>query len=335
MRVFHGDNPKARTKLKELEVYGWLREAGLPFDYQAHVPFRGCGLESETRCAFVDFLMYTHWGAIVLEVDEDQHRHQDPSCDVRRDFDIAASVALGSGHDLVIVRFNPSLKLRKELLDLLDDLLSKRPKQPFQRIFLGYDSDEVLPRVAKDWDAAAKLVSRVHSPKPSRKNLWEGKRDSNSMVHTFQARGAPKNGIQYFSVEPAIDFNVHGEIVWPASVFRGTGKEPRVNLSLRLPPPAVETVRNLEKELESLGSVHSCLKEDVAKTKVNLEGEKVRVWDSAAKPVDPEILRTMRNQPVSAIVNVKGAYKSSQGCGLMLETEHLKLWEKQEECPFA
>ena len=43
----------------------------------------------------------------MLEVDEEQHKAYDPSCDVRRDFDMAASVALGSGHKLLVLRYNP------------------------------------------------------------------------------------------------------------------------------------------------------------------------------------------------------------------------------------
>ena len=91
---------------KELEVHQLLGEAGLLFEYQHHLPFRSCGLESdqlETQRAFADFALYASWGAIVLEVDEGQHGHQDPSCDVRRDFDMAA----GSQHKLAIVRYNP------------------------------------------------------------------------------------------------------------------------------------------------------------------------------------------------------------------------------------
>ena len=107
MRTYHGDNPKALTKRKELEVHQLLSQAGLQFEYQRHLPFRGCGLESETQCAFADFVLYAGWGAVILEVDENQHRERDPSCDVRRDFDMAASVALGSAHKLAIARYNP------------------------------------------------------------------------------------------------------------------------------------------------------------------------------------------------------------------------------------
>ena len=177
MRVFHGDNPKALTRRKELEVHQLLGQAGLQFEYQHHLPFRGCGLESETQRAFADFVLYACWGAVILEVDENQHRERDASCDVRRDFDMAASVALGSAHKLAIVRYNPdAFKLvgrtvrtsKKErharLLQLLHSLLQEEPERQFQRLFLYYDraaEDSELPAVAEDWDVVARAVSRA------------------------------------------------------------------------------------------------------------------------------------------------------------------------------
>ena len=177
MRAAHGDNPKALTKRKELEVHQLLGQAGLQFEYQHHLPFRGCGLESETQRAFADFVLYASWGAVILEVDENQHRERDPSCDVRRDFDMAASVALGSQHKLTIVRYNPdAFKVagravrtpKKErhahLLQLLHSLLQEEPERQFQRLFLYYDraaEDSELPSVAEDWDVVARAVSRA------------------------------------------------------------------------------------------------------------------------------------------------------------------------------
>ena len=177
MRTFHGDNPKALTKSKELEVHQLLGKSGIEFEYQHHLPFRGCGLESETTRAFADFVLYASWGAIILEVDEHQHSHQDPSCDVRRDFDIAASVALGSQHKLVILRYNPdtfkvagrTIRIPKterhpKLLQLLHSLLQEEPERSFQRLFLFYDratEDSELPAVAEHWDVVARTVSRA------------------------------------------------------------------------------------------------------------------------------------------------------------------------------
>ena len=177
MRTYHGDNPKALTKRKELEVHQLLSQAGLQFEYQRHLPFRGCGLESETQCAFADFVLYAGWGAVILEVDENQHRERDPSCDVRRDFDMAASVALGSAHKLAIARYNPDpfkvagrtmrtpkKERRVRLLQLLHSLLQEEPERQFQRLFLYYDraaEDSELPAVAEDWDVVARTVSRA------------------------------------------------------------------------------------------------------------------------------------------------------------------------------
>jgi hypothetical protein len=106
MRSYHAENPKALTKRKELDVYQALQTAGVDFEYQTHLPFRSCGLTSETYHAFIDFCIQKPWGVILLERDEDQHDHYDPSCDVRRDFDSCASIALGSQHKAVALRYN-------------------------------------------------------------------------------------------------------------------------------------------------------------------------------------------------------------------------------------
>ena len=91
------------------------------------------------------------WGYVLLEVDEEQHKAYDPSCDVRRDFDMAASVALGSGHKL-LVRYNPDgfkiagmtrrttkKERHAQLIRLLGELLAREPEALFTRLFLFYD----------------------------------------------------------------------------------------------------------------------------------------------------------------------------------------------------
>ena len=104
MQSFPSDNPKARTKKKELEVYQALQDAGIQFEYQVHIPFRACGLESETKCAYPDFLFYKPWGVLILEVDEEQHASYPPACDVRRELGIAASIASGSPQEHASLR---------------------------------------------------------------------------------------------------------------------------------------------------------------------------------------------------------------------------------------
>jgi hypothetical protein len=171
MRTHHSDEPRAITKRKEMVLYQALQRAGIQFEYQKYIPFAQCGLNSETKCAYVDFVITKSWGYILLECDEDQHRSYDPSCDVRRDFDIAASVALGSNQKIMIVHFNPdcyrvSGKTRTESAkDRTCRLLKVLEHVPcaFERVFMCYDQEEgsTLPQVAVSWDAAARQVSRV------------------------------------------------------------------------------------------------------------------------------------------------------------------------------
>ena len=179
MRSCHSDNPKALTKKKELDLYQALQQAGVDFEYQKHLPFHGCDLGSETKCAFVDFAMTARWGALLLEVDEDQHSGRPASCDPRRDFDMCASLALGSGHKVVVLRYNPdsfrtdgknvtvaTKERQRRLVEVVRAWLLEDPAPDKQlaRFFMYYDgrSDSRLPVVAKEWDSEeARAVSAV------------------------------------------------------------------------------------------------------------------------------------------------------------------------------
>ena len=172
MRRAHSGDRKALTKGKELEVYQALQKAGFTFEYQKHVAFAGCSLDTETRCAYVDFAIPVPWGYVLVEVDEDQHRSYDVSCDVRRDFDVAASISLGSGHKLRIIHYNPdSFRIagvarttsKAERIAALVQTISAPESAGFERLFLFYDvesPDSLLPQVASSWDVVARQVSR-------------------------------------------------------------------------------------------------------------------------------------------------------------------------------
>ena len=169
MRAKHSDQPNALTKTNELSVYKALQAADITFEYQKYLPFHGCNLNSETKCAFVDFAITASWGALLLEVDEDQHSARHASCDPRRDFDMCASLALGSGHKVVVLRYNPdsfridgknvtvTTKARQRRLVkvvrawLLED---PAPDNQLARYFMYYDgrSDSPLPVIAKEWE---------------------------------------------------------------------------------------------------------------------------------------------------------------------------------------
>ena len=172
MRRCHMDERTARTKVREMELYQALQQAGVQFEFQRHIPFAGCGINSETKCAYLDFLIAKPWGYISLECDEDQHKERDPSSDPRRDFDIDESVLLGSGHKLRVIRYNPdTYKVdgvtrrtpKKERLSRLLELLEADPPERFERWFLYYDhkSGAPLPEVSVFWAPDASAVSRV------------------------------------------------------------------------------------------------------------------------------------------------------------------------------
>ena len=171
MRSAHAGERKALTKVKELELYQALQAAGIHFEYQKYIPFTACGFESETRCAYADFVIAAPWGYTILECDEDQHRSYPPQCDLRRDMDIVASVALGSEHKVKILHSNPDAftldekpqhESKASRIARLLEVISEEPVC-FERIFICYDgtSDSHLPQVAVNWPEAAREVSRV------------------------------------------------------------------------------------------------------------------------------------------------------------------------------
>jgi hypothetical protein len=169
MKGQHSEDKKARTKKRELEVYLALTEAGIHFDYQVYLPFRDCGLETDSRCAYADFVIYYEWGVAILEVDEDSHGDKDPSCDPRRDMDMVASVTLGSDQSqkVVIIHFNPDtykvsgtvLKIpMKERLATLVQLLKtvKTPEVLCKRVYMYYEKENstaTLPLIASKWNS--------------------------------------------------------------------------------------------------------------------------------------------------------------------------------------
>jgi hypothetical protein len=141
------------------------------------MPFRSCGLVSETAHAYIDFIIQKPWGVILLECDEEQHKAYDPSCDLRRDFDSCASIALGSQHKAVVLRYNPdAFKVggvtrrtsKKDRQQKLIEILKSWEEDPapglgFARFFLFYDAADdaaPLPLVAQSWDEEVRAISR-------------------------------------------------------------------------------------------------------------------------------------------------------------------------------
>ena len=80
VRSVHSHNLKAPTKQKELCLPLALQKAALAPEYQRHIPFVTCGLYGGAHCAYVDMIIYRDWGAVCLEVDEQQHVPYDAGC---------------------------------------------------------------------------------------------------------------------------------------------------------------------------------------------------------------------------------------------------------------
>ena len=172
MASHHAENPRALTKRKELAVHQALVKGGVDFDYQFHITFDGCGLGSESKRAFVDFVIPRPWGYLFVEVDEGQHNAYDPSCDVRRDFDIAASLLMGVSSKIAILHYNPdayhigSRKMAISAKERHKRLLEVVDMEPagFERWFLFYKrefSDDTLPSVARHWAPHVCECSRI------------------------------------------------------------------------------------------------------------------------------------------------------------------------------
>ena len=171
----HGDSPKALTKSRELQVHALLETNGIPFESQVCVPFAGCGLQSDTKHAMLDFVVNLPHCKVIVEVDEHQHAHYAISCEIRRECDVVASITLGSADKLAFIRYNPDSyqvggimqntpkrEREQKLLQILREL-EQEPESQLTRVFLYYNMqshDSLLPIVAEAWPAELKQITR-------------------------------------------------------------------------------------------------------------------------------------------------------------------------------
>jgi hypothetical protein len=165
--------------------------------------------------------------------------------------------------------------------------------------------------------------------------------DLNVLAVSFEpAKGKSKPGMKFWSPTQPVCFMLSSEgtpavIPWPASVFDGDGTETHLNLCLKVPDTVVAMIRNLENRAQQQSGAkefNSCLKDgEILKTKVHVAGERcVRIWSAERKLVGADMLRTVRNQQVNAVIAVRGVYQSGRSCGLMLETTDLLLGQQEE-----
>ena len=153
--AYHTERGIQRRKRKEEAVHKYLESAGFTFDRELRVDF--CG-SSEKRCARLDFVIYRDFGMAVVEVDEDQHKHEPVSCQTRRMMDVLQqSVQQDSARHIHFIRFNPDAfreggELQRvtqtERRERLRAAIERVPTKPFEITYLFYDrTDAPLPDV--------------------------------------------------------------------------------------------------------------------------------------------------------------------------------------------
>ena len=175
MRSKHSGDQKAQTKQKELHVHNLLQTHNMPFAYQKFIPIDGCGLQGGTKHAFLDFVIPRRFCTVLLEKDENQHKYYTEGCDLAREMNVLASIAMGSADKVVFLRYNPdvfrvgghtqrtSRKQREDkLVQVLRDL-DQELETHYARLFLFFDRqspESVLPLIADGWPDQVKEISR-------------------------------------------------------------------------------------------------------------------------------------------------------------------------------
>ena len=152
LRSKHRNEPRAQSKTKEIEVYIALQAAGIDFEYIKGIDFPYYSLNCE-RGDFVDFGITTHWGIILLHIDERQHARQPPERDLRHD---CKSYEGFGGRRVAILRYNPdefhidgekvqvdTPERHRRLVEVLRTWMAKDwvPEKSFQRFFMYYDGE--------------------------------------------------------------------------------------------------------------------------------------------------------------------------------------------------
>jgi hypothetical protein len=89
----HTERAAKRRKEREERLAKYLTSVGIHFDRKLIVDF--CG-EGTKKFARVDFVVYKTDRVVIVECDEDSHKHYTILCDVTRVLDIAAQHVLRS-----------------------------------------------------------------------------------------------------------------------------------------------------------------------------------------------------------------------------------------------
>jgi hypothetical protein len=111
----HTEKGVQRKKKKEEQVCKFLRDSGIAHARELRIDF--CGDGDEKKCARVDVTIHREDRVVVLEVDEEWHKHYGVGCDVARMANIAAKHFEQEEPilPLHIIRYNPDAYTVNEL----------------------------------------------------------------------------------------------------------------------------------------------------------------------------------------------------------------------------
>jgi hypothetical protein len=129
---------------------------------------------------------------------------------------------------------------------------------------------------------------------------------------------------------------------WPPNVYRGTGNEDRVTMTVSIPDNLREHMELVEERIRDLARPsfpkidsiwHSSSKpgdryKSTLKAKINIRGDKMAKFvDSDGNPVDPPT--QWHNLAVIPVLTVRGVYFQKTSAGLMMEVSAVMVGDVQ------
>ena len=169
-RRVHTESGLKHRKVREEQVAQALTNAGVVYNREVVVRFSTPG---RTGYARVDFVIPRDWGAVFLECDERQHRHNPVADEADRALRIFTELMIeGDARKIHMVRFNPDAFMeagrrpKTPLADRLEFLLRVLEEEPDRQHSVTYlyftRNDCPLPAICTDSDYPGSLRALVN-----------------------------------------------------------------------------------------------------------------------------------------------------------------------------
>ena len=170
-RCVHTETGLKHQKVREEQVAQALTSAGVVYNREVAVRFSTPGRTSRAR---VDFVIPRDWGAVYLECDERQHRHNPVADEADRALRIFTELMIeGDARKIHMVRFNPDAwveagrRPKTPLADRLASLLRALEEEPARQHSVTYlyytRKDCPLPAICLDAEYPGSLRALVNS----------------------------------------------------------------------------------------------------------------------------------------------------------------------------